>query len=59
MSGPEESDNSRKGDKGRPPTASFDGLMEPGSQIGQFRIERELGCNAVVAYWNCGSLRTF
>ena len=47
MSGPEESDNSRRGDGSQPPTASFDGLMEPGSQIGQFRIERELGRGAM------------
>jgi len=47
MSGPEESDNSRKGDESQSPTASFDGLMEPGSQIGQFRIERELGRGAM------------
>ena len=47
MSDPEEINNSRKGDESQSPTVSFDGLMEPGSQIGQFRIERELGRGAM------------
>ncbi|MHC4568402.1 MAG: serine/threonine-protein kinase, partial [Planctomycetota bacterium] len=47
MSDPEETDKSRKGDGGQRLTSGFDGSApELGTQIGSFRIERELGRGA-------------
>jgi serine/threonine protein kinase len=44
MSEAEEQNNKRPNGKGAGPTRSFDGLTPgPGSQIGPFRIEHELG----------------
>ncbi|MHC4686965.1 MAG: hypothetical protein ACYTBX_18490, partial [Planctomycetota bacterium] len=48
MSDTEDRDNKQPKDKGAGPTRSFDSSVTgPGSQIGQFRIERELGRGAV------------
>lgn len=48
MSDPEERNNNKPSEKEPPPTASFsDSVTGPGSQIGPFRIERELGRGAV------------
>jgi len=47
MSEPGEKDNVQTGEENFPPTASFDGsVARPGSRIGHFRIERELGRGA-------------
>ena len=60
MSDPEERDNDWPSKKQPPPTASLiDFVAGRGSQIASFYIEQELGCNAVVAHWTCGSLKTF
>ncbi|MHC4680766.1 MAG: serine/threonine-protein kinase, partial [Planctomycetota bacterium] len=48
MSDAKSNNDSRSGDKGTGPTRSFDDSTPgPGSQIGPFRIERELGRGAV------------
>jgi len=48
MSDPWEKDNNRHNGENIPPTASFDNSVPmPGNQIGQFRIERELGRGAM------------
>jgi len=47
MSDPEEKDNRPKEEKIPPTEFLDDSLLMPGSQIGQFRIERELGRGAV------------
>ncbi|MHC4807323.1 MAG: hypothetical protein ACYTBX_13835 [Planctomycetota bacterium] len=48
MGNAEEKINRRPKGKGADPTRSFDSSVTgPGSQIGQFRIERELGRGAV------------
>ncbi|MFC1633780.1 hypothetical protein ACFL5Z_02975 [Planctomycetota bacterium] len=60
MSDPEKQNDDQGSEKSLPPTASFDSLvLGPGIRTGQFRIEREPGCNTVVAYWIRGSLKTF
>ena len=44
MSAPSEKENIQPDEKNIPPTASYESSVSvPGSQIGQFRIERELG----------------
>jgi len=48
MRDPEENDNNRPNDESIAPTEIFDSrMLFPGSQIGQFRIERELGRGAM------------
>ncbi len=48
------------GDKGTGPTRSFDSSVTgPGSQIGPFRIEQELECDAIVVHWLNSSIRSF
>ncbi len=42
------------------PTADFTGLAKgPGTQIGQFRTERELARSAIVTHWANGPLKIF
>ncbi|UCC96989.1 MAG: protein kinase [Phycisphaerales bacterium] len=48
MSGPEERSSDQAGEDAQGPTAGFDGSrVGPGSQIGPFRIEQELGRGAM------------
>ena len=60
MSVPEERKNNRPSKKQPPPTANLsDSVAGPENQIASFRIERVLGCGAVVIHLTNRSLKTF